>query len=231
MSLIIAESLRDCVIIGGDRRATYKMGNETRYADNVHKVFPFSKNCAVAFCGDLMVTQDITVETFLMSIKNKYVFKSDFDYASLPITILNEYRKFNVNADIVFIAAWTNRTTNENFVYYISTRDLSIVSYSNNYYTVYEGVTDICDAIMKNCTNYDQLGVNDGIELMEITFDTTIKAAKYWPSPTVGGGYDIYVLPKFNEIEPIEIHNPEWKKKAPEYRKKNKKNSVRKKKV
>lgn len=203
MSLVINILLNDCIVVGGDRRTTCKTKNnnndsDVRYKDSTKKVVLMADNIIVSYCGDDKAYGETTVYEFLHILKKSQT----YTLHSLPSVILLENNKYNnEHKDITFfVSGYENGA---GFIYRIETKSQTIslqFSYTN-YGAAYDGIIQICHAIMNSGINYCTLSSEEGADLCKLALEATEKASVYSKAQSVGGGYDIYVMHRYDSTQ------------------------------
>ena len=196
MSVIIAAHVPDGIILASDTRTTVKDGNgNTMYKDDAIKIIPFPNRIAIAHCGNALLTKNLTVNEFLFRCRKR--FGKGCRIFDLPLKILSEYKKLNINTDTTFYIAGYEYQERNACIYKLSTKDKTIsMPWSDfTYGASFGGITDIVYNMMKDA-DYKNMSLSGCERLILASVKSTILSFEYQNPQSVGGHCDMYVISK-----------------------------------
>lgn len=194
MSVIIAAHVHEGIVLASDTRTTVKDGNgNTMYKDDAVKIVPFPNRMAVAHCGDASLTKSLTVNEFLYQCRNR--FGKECRVFDLPMKLLYEYQKLNVNADTTFyIAGYVYLGINA-CVYKVLTKDGTITLEWSDFKcgASFGGMISVPYAMMKDA-DYNNMSLRGCERIVSESVKSTILSFQYQNPQSVGGHCNMYVI-------------------------------------
>lgn len=197
MSLIISLKIPDAIIISSDSNMTMTTtrksdGNVLAMSHTEHtpKMIIFRERLAVTYCGDMSVTESISVLQFLQDLRLSV--SKNITPKLLADRILNEYKKISKRDTIFLISGYIGNIPS---IYRVTTNNESIEEcLSSEYGAVYNGQTKHIHEMMSSVANYKNISIKDGIELITTMMHCISSISKFWESQSVGGDIDIYLM-------------------------------------
>lgn len=197
MSLIISLKIPDAIIVSSDSNMTIETmrksdGNVLAMSHTAHtpKMVIFRKRLAVTYCGDMSVTDSISVLQFLQDLR--LTVPRNITPELLADTILNKYKKISKRDTIFLISGYIG---NNSSIYRVTTGNENIEEcLSSGYGAVYNGQTEYIHGMMSSVAAYKNISIKDGIELITTMMYCISSISKFWKSQSVGGDIDIYLM-------------------------------------
>ena len=192
MSLIIATVVKDGLVVAADTRTTCKDSeNHCRYSDDAEKLIPFPNKVVVMHCGDAQVNNKLTVKKFLYDLRKEV--GKDTKITDLPLQLLNSYIDKGGCQSTTFLICGV--ILDEIIVYAVDTitKEVKIVI-KNTYGATYRGITKIAHVIMDSGIIYDNLTLDEAIELTKNCLEENIFLSKFNKEQSIGGKCQVYVI-------------------------------------
>lgn len=195
MSLITTVYVPDGIAMAADSRTTIIKDGNTRYKDDCRKIICFTPHILVGHCGEGMVTEGLSVESFLLGLKNK--FDDDTALEQVPAGLLCELMQHQCDAETLYIIAGVNPQKGKSGVYLVNGRDKTItIQFAGDVYgACCFGDDAIADEIVSDIA-FETLSLQEAKSLAELTVNTTIEANRYRNPQTVGGVCSSYIVSK-----------------------------------
>lgn len=195
MSLIIATVTPFGIVAAADTRTTTRAGSDVQYSDDTQKIYPSGKNAVILTCGQNKIGENMLVHDFLAKFNKEY----DFDEVKkIAFQLLCDTLCVDKEADVSYIVAGYDDERNST-VYRVNTGTLevSMCLDTEEYGSVYNGITDISKAILDGC-DFSNMTIKNAIELTTCAMRATSISSKYHNLQGVGPLIDTYIIGKDN---------------------------------
>lgn len=194
MSLIIHTIVKDGIVVCADTRTTHRDQNGVRYDDTAEKIIPFPNNIVISHCGSSNINEYKSTTNFLLDFRKQQGRRlTIFD---LPLQLLNAFHKQGGNNDVVFKISGCAGSVSMCCTYTIYTKNdqIKLSTAYNTYGASYDGITDVCHAMLNSGIDYSTLTINGAIELTRSCLLENIRLCKYRNEQGIGGNCQTYII-------------------------------------
>lgn len=201
MSIVLHILTKDGIVAASDTRTIIQKDSSVRYDDTAEKIIVFPNRIVVSHCGNSMVTQTLSVTKFLLGLKDD-VTPTD-NIVSIPLKILNAYNAAGGKRDTIFLISGYLPKTPLAYTYRVETKTQQVKLMKDNREcgACYSGITDVAHAIMNSGIDYNNLSIDNARDLAKICIRTCIDVARFYPSQSIGGIEQIYVIDDLHQKE------------------------------
>lgn len=199
MSLIISMKTPDCIVVASDSCMTIttsKSGNPPQvtamsYTHHAAKMVVFRERLVVTYCGDMFVTDTMSVLQFLRDLKVRV--PRNITPKQLARRILAEYKEksnrsttFHVSGYDGFCGAIWHICT--------STSEIKECFSEDGFGASCSGKIEFVGPMLSAVSNYTNLSAKDAVDLVSHIMECMSCLYQFLDSQCVGGDIDVYLM-------------------------------------